>query len=337
MSVNPVREMVKSASYFHKWSWDIKKVMNNGSIYNIQSGCKDIKIAVLDSGIDINHPDLKRNVLSTGKSFISNTKATCDDSGHGTMVAGTIAAQGNLLGIGPSLGLVPYKVIDKNNNGNSDTIIQAIYQAVDDRNDIINLSLGTYKSKVLYENDSYKKKYIDAINYAINHGVILVASAGSLSSSYSNSSYYHLPSDLKNVLTVMSSNRVNNLTDYTNYRYNMCFTIPGGDFGPLWKEKGKIDIRHMCLVTYPVGLEQTPLSINMGLKKGYEFMFGTSLASAKLTGVIGLLQSQALKIKGAKLKFTQIYEILTKSSKRRICNGKVYRTINTYHALLQIY
>lgn len=322
-------------SIFEKWSWDIKQVTNNGLSYSIETGSKDIRIGIIDSGLDIKHPDLTNNICSSSKSFIDESPFT-DLSGHGTMIAGQIAAKGNIFGIGPNLGLVSYKVMDKNNKGDSTTIVSAIYQAIIDKVDIINLSLGTYKSvsqdKYIFE--EYKK----VLGYAKENGVIVVASAGThginVKRRINNEVIYHLPGGIPGVLSVLGLDKKGRYVSYSNYGKGVNFGMPSGDYGDRWKKDGTINIKNMCLVNYPTTIEQSPLSRAVGFPGGYEFMIGTSLASAKLSGVIGVLQSYSLKITGKKLERNSLYQILNNSSKKTKKSEFSFKNINLYKSLL---
>lgn len=176
--MNYLNEMIQQAEYYHRWSWAMKLLTRQGCTYNIQPGSKEIKIAIIDSGVDRNHPDLAHSIVSEGKSFIDDMPATVDLSGHGTMMAGAIAARGKLLGIGPGLGIVPYKIIQTNNSGHSSDVIKAIDLAIDDRNDIINLSLGSYKSTIGESDAGLIREYNQIIRKAASKGIIVVGSMG---------------------------------------------------------------------------------------------------------------------------------------------------------------
>ncbi len=129
---------------------------------------KKVKIAVFDTGVS-NHPDIS---IKGGASFVDYATSYDDDNGHGTHVAGTIAASNNKLGV---VGVVPnaeiyaVKVLDKYGGGNYSSIIAAIEWAINNEIDIINMSFGgEYKSQALHE----------AIVQATNAGIIIIAAAG---------------------------------------------------------------------------------------------------------------------------------------------------------------
>ena len=126
-----------------------------------------IKIAIIDTGIDYNHPDLfgfgKDGKVIGGFDFIDNDNSPLDTNGHGTEVAGVVAADGVLKGIVPKAKLLSYRVSDTGNSVSSDLIVKAINLAVQDDADIINLSLGVNRTN---------EKIEDAINHAVKNGVV---------------------------------------------------------------------------------------------------------------------------------------------------------------------
>ncbi|PGU30616.1 hypothetical protein COD65_07405 [Bacillus cereus] len=284
---------------FHSFQWDINAVTNNGESYNLQKGNHNIKVAIIDSGIDFNHPDLKENIIGKGRSFVPGINDTQDYLGHGTMVAGTIAANGNLVGIGPELGIVPYKVF-QNEKAESSWIIQAIIQAAKDDMDVINLSLSTYLSKNSKQDKVLIRAYQNALHYAKHRGSIVVASAGNDALNLKNPKeiaerrgypgdyQLHLPGGSNEVITVSSTSKENTLASYSNYG-EITFAAPGGDYGPFFNELKEYDITSWILVTYPTNLPQTPLSINLGLPKGYELEVGSSIAAPKVSALAALL------------------------------------------------
>ncbi|WP_410985766.1 S8 family peptidase, partial [Bacillus cereus] len=102
---------------------------------------KGVKVAVIDSGVDRTHPDLKKNYLK-GYDFVDNDNNPEDTDGHGTHVAGIVAANGSMKGIAPDASILAYRVFDDKGGGDTKTIVKAIDQAIKDGAQIINLSLG---------------------------------------------------------------------------------------------------------------------------------------------------------------------------------------------------
>ncbi|MGQ0606449.1 MAG: S8 family serine peptidase [Candidatus Nitrosotenuis sp.] len=134
---------------------------------------KDVKIAVIDTGVDYNHPDIfgfgPDGKVIGGFDFIENDHTPLDTNGHGTEVAGIIAANGRFKGVAPDAKILAYRVSDTGNLVSSDLIVKAIQQAIEDDADIINLSLGVNRTNDKIEN---------ALNYAVRKGIVVVAAAG---------------------------------------------------------------------------------------------------------------------------------------------------------------
>lgn len=130
-----------------------------------------IKVAVVDTGIDLDHPDLAPNIAG-GKSFVRSSSSPDDDSGHGSNVAGVIAAAQNGVGVAggaPRAQLYAVKVLDRRGVGYISDIIAGIDWAVEQRVDVINLSLGA--------SINYPPLH-DAIRRAHDAGIVIVAAAG---------------------------------------------------------------------------------------------------------------------------------------------------------------
>ncbi len=154
--------------------WGIEKVYNNSTVASTSGGA-GVDVAVLDTGVNKNHLDLRRRVMQC-KDFTKGTRVrdSCsDDNGHGTHVAGTIAADGGadrlgIFGVAPEANLFAYKVCGGSGCW-SDDIAAAIRMAADNGADVISMSLG---------GDAESSLTRDAIQYAVNNGVLLVAAAG---------------------------------------------------------------------------------------------------------------------------------------------------------------
>ncbi|WP_410985542.1 S8 family serine peptidase [Bacillus cereus] len=131
---------------------------------------KGVKVAVIDSGIDSTHPDLKKNYLK-GYDFVDNDNTPEDTDGHGTHVAGIIAANGSMKGIAPDASILAYRVFDDQRGGDTKTIVKAIDQAIKDGAQIINLSLG----QPIKGTDSPLNQ---AVQKAIANNITVIVAAG---------------------------------------------------------------------------------------------------------------------------------------------------------------
>ena len=158
--------------------WGIESVYGNNPSLIKTSGGTDVNVAVLDTGVFREHTDLKRRVVQC-KDFTSPKQSVvdgkCEDkNGHGTHVAGIISADGGedgkgIYGVAPESSLYAYKVCGNNGSCWSDDVAIAIRTAADQDANIINLSLG---------GDIESSLIKDAISYAVNKNVLIVAAAG---------------------------------------------------------------------------------------------------------------------------------------------------------------
>jgi len=117
------------------------------STWEETKGNEDIIIAIVDTGVDLDHPDLNDKIYSSGYDFINNDSDATDDNAHGTHVAGIAAAETHnnegIAGVAWNCKILPVKVLDENGEADSyDPIIQGINWAVDNGAHVINLSLG---------------------------------------------------------------------------------------------------------------------------------------------------------------------------------------------------
>jgi minor extracellular serine protease Vpr len=132
-----------------------------------------IKIAVIDTGVDFNHPDLlgwgPEGKVIGGYNFIQEGEPPMDNNGHGTQVAGVIAADGQVKGVAPKAKILAYKVSEDGDAVSSDLIIKAIEKAIEDKADIINISLGVNKTNTQIDS---------AVTKALEKEIFVVTAAG---------------------------------------------------------------------------------------------------------------------------------------------------------------
>ncbi|PFH91356.1 hypothetical protein COI44_01745 [Bacillus sp. AFS088145] len=146
---------------------------------------KGVTVAVIDTGVDYDHPDLggafgPGHKVVGGYDFVNNDNDPMDDYGHGTHVAGIIAAHGKLTGVAPDASITAYKVLDNNGSGTTSNIIAGIEAAISPDNpfpaDVINMSLSGPGDG----NDPISQ----AAQNAVDAGVVVVAAAGNAGPDY---------------------------------------------------------------------------------------------------------------------------------------------------------
>jgi len=156
--------------HFNK-QWAVKKTELDKA-WDLGKGGPEIVVAVLDSGVDLNHPDLKENLIP-GYDFINDDPEPMDDNGHGTLVAGVIAAKGEngegIAGVSWYSKIMPIKVVDSQGSGHYFNLAQGIIYAVENGAKIVNLSVGGY---------TYSEALKEIVDYALSQGCIIVAGVG---------------------------------------------------------------------------------------------------------------------------------------------------------------
>jgi len=132
-----------------------------------------VKIGIIDTGIDFDHPDLhgygKSGRVAGGYDYVNSDQSPIDVNGHGTEVAGIIGANGSFSGMAPKSQLFSYKVSSTGESVSSDYIIQAISRAIEDKMNVINISLGVNRTNDELEN---------AVDEAVQKGIVVVTAAG---------------------------------------------------------------------------------------------------------------------------------------------------------------
>lgn len=180
---------------------------------------KPITVAVIDTGADLNHEDLRGRIAEGGYNFILDNGDTYDLNGHGTSVSGTIAAVTNngkgIAGVAGNLEIkiLPLQTADAGGNSYSSDVIRAIEYATEKNVDIINLSFGSQKPSQT-ENDVIQK--------AIDKGIIVVAAGGN-----NKNGVYMYPASYDNVISVGSISQDGNISYFSNVNDKIDIFAPG--------------------------------------------------------------------------------------------------------------
>ncbi len=232
-----------------------KALMNVHAAWNVSTGSRDVIVAVVDSGVDLDHPDLKNNIWINeqelngsagvdddgngyvddvrGWDFYNNRPNGEDDAGHGTHCAGIIGAEINgdgTTGIAPRVRLMPLKFLGSKGSGDTADAVKAIEYAVANGAHIISNSWGGGgRSELLNK----------AIQRAIAKGIIVTAAAGNEGLNLDSNTHY--PSDYEGVLAVGSSDRNDAKSSFSNYSPSKVFVMAAGSsiyssyVGNTWK------------------------------------------------------------------------------------------------------
>ena len=189
-------------------------------------GDKSVTVAVIDSGLAAGHEDIDYTHVLKGKSYVPGQSQITDGDGHGTFVSGIIMADQNngkgIAGIVPDVCLLPLKVFDSRGNAYGDSVIEAVYDAVDKGADVINMSMGT---------TSYSKSFKDACDYAASKGCIIVAAAGN-----NGDTTKMYPAAFTNVIAVGSTDNEGNISSFSQRGNWIYVTAPGEAQTGLYKK-----------------------------------------------------------------------------------------------------
>lgn len=184
-------------------------------------GAADVTVAVVDSGVDADHPDLAGSVLP-GYDLVSPGGDGSDDAdGHGTHVAGVVTAgQGDGVGIAglrPGTAVLPVRVLDAAGNGSAQDVADGIVLAVDAGADVVNLSLGGATRSPAVEN---------AVQYALDQGVVVVVASGN--ARQKGDPVMH-PASHPGVVAVGATGRNGLVAPYSSTTPNLAVVAPGTD------------------------------------------------------------------------------------------------------------
>lgn len=243
-----------------------------------------IVVAVIDTGVDYTHPDLKDNIIG-GRNFTPEGfyKNYMDLNGHGTHVAGTIAAannNGGIVGVAPEAKILALKVLDKHGSGSHWSIIEALRYAVKWRGEngekvrIINMSLGS---------PDHSDHLYDAILNAVAAGILIVVASGNEGDRLAETHEISYPSVYPECITVAACDHEKDLAPFSNNHLHVDLIAAGVD----------------VLSTFPNGK--------------YAALSGTSMAAPHVSGILALLIKLGERKFKRMLTESELYALLVKT------------------------
>lgn len=257
-------------------------------------------VAIIDTGCQTNHPDLEGRVID-GRNFTTDYNSDpdnyLDNNGHGTHVAGTIAAIGkdnSIAGVAPECGLLILKVLTKQGSGRMDWIVDAIRYATDwtgpdgEKVKAISMSLGGPQGT---------DELHQAIKDAVDHQICVVCAAGNEGDNQEDTDEYSYPGAYNEVIQVGAVDFQRNIARFTNTNDEIDLVAPGVNI----------------LSTFP--------------DNRYARLSGTSMSTPHVSGAIALLSNLTTKEFGRELTEPELYAQLVKRttpldySKKAVGNG----------------
>ena len=228
--------------------------------WQLTTGNAQAVVAVVDSGIDLAHPEFAGRLLP-GFDYVERDTPPQDEYGHGTHVAGIIAAAGDngtgVAGLGWHVKLLPLRVLDQNGSGSASSVASAISNAANQHVDVVNLSLAL---------SGPNETVLNAILFARGNGVVVVASAGNDTLVGQAPAPVRYPARYAEVIAVAASTHWEDWAAYSNGGPEVDFAAPGGEF--------------------------SDQILSTGLSGSTAQLYGTSMAAAFVSGVVALLVSQ---------------------------------------------
>jgi len=225
--------------------WAMDKI-DAPKAWDITTGSEEVVVAVIDSGIDYNHPDLKDNMWTSDEGYhgydaVNDTYDPMDDNGHGTHVAGTIGAVGDndlgVVGVNWNISLMSIKILDSEGEGNIGNAIAALEYSLERKRDGENI-VATSNS---WGGSGYSELLYEAIERHQEEDILFVTAAGNEGLSNGETPHYPANYDLTNIISVAATDQNDNLAGFSNYGkrsvhvgapgVDIYSTLPNGQYG----------------------------------------------------------------------------------------------------------
>ncbi|WP_338551944.1 S8 family peptidase [Paenibacillus sp. KS-LC4] len=242
-------DVIPNDALYAKYQWNLPSIETEKG-WKLSKGSDQVIVAVLDTGVQLDHPDLQGKLLE-GTNIVDSEAKPDDDVGHGTHVAGIIGASVNngegVAGLSWYNKVMPVKVLDSSGAGSTYSVAQGLIWATDHGAKVINMSLGNYAQADFLH---------DAIKYAYDHDVVLIAASGN-----DNTDRPGYPAAYPEVFAVAATDSAQKKASFSNYGDYIDVAAPGDSIAS----------------TYPGGQ--------------YAALSGTSMASPHVAALAGLIRS----------------------------------------------
>lgn len=218
---NPLRAEKRAIRSIQTLPWGVDRI-DAEKVWSVTTG-DPIKVAVIDTGIELAHPDLAANIKG-GYNAINPRKSANDDNGHGTHVAGIIGAIDNeigVIGVGHQIDLYAVKVLDRNGSGYVSDIIEGLDWAIAHNMQVVNMSLGTSVDIGSLH---------DAVKKANKAGIVQVASAGN---NYGGAVGY--PGAYVEVIAVSATDIADKIANFSSVGSQVDLAAPGASIYSTFK------------------------------------------------------------------------------------------------------
>ncbi|GGE19268.1 subtilisin E [Marinithermofilum abyssi] len=198
-------------------TWNVQKVWGGSPNPYAGSG---VRVGIIDTGIDLDHPDLKANIAG-GINLVNTGRKPNDNNGHGTHIAGIVAAVNNkigVVGVAPAARLYAIKAFDARGAATITNIIRGIEWGIDSGMDILNMSFGSRTGT---------PALIDAVNAANRRGIVCVAAAGNEGNASGTGDNVSFPGRIPAAVAVAALNRNNKRASFSSTGSSVDIAAPG--------------------------------------------------------------------------------------------------------------
>ena len=266
---------------------------------------KDQTVCIIDTGINYNHPDLAGK-LAGGYDFVNNDEDPMDDNGHGTHVAGIVAANGNIMGVAPDSKIVAIKVLFFDGSGSLSDVFDGIDWCVNNSKElnisVISLSLGTDCTNPV-TNHTCTQSFCDSaaplVEEAISKNISIVIATGN----EGLNDRISFPACIPGVIAVAASDKSDSFASFSNRNSDVKLTAPG-------------------------------TSIRSTYGNDYAVLSGTSMAAPHAAGAIAIINQLIFAHNDSK-NYSSIEKIMVKTGKKifDVDSNRNYSRINVFDSV----